>query len=87
MEFHNPWEAPGFFAKAHLHTHTTESDGKVSPAHAAEIFAKAREPKRLIVQPGGDHLMSSTHHQREFLRKAVLWFKRFLFKNPLPHFP
>ncbi len=37
MEFHNPWEAPGFFAKAHLHTHTTESDGKVSPAHAAEI--------------------------------------------------
>ncbi|MBD3173823.1 MAG: hypothetical protein GF320_01475 [Armatimonadia bacterium] len=37
MEFHNPWRAPGFWAKAHLHTHTTESDGNLSPAHVAEI--------------------------------------------------
>lgn len=64
-----------------------QADRIVPPAHAAEIFAKAREPKRLILQPGGDHLMSNAHHQREFLREAILWFKRFLFKNPLPHFP
>lgn len=31
MTFNNPWAAPGRFVKAHLHTHTTESDGKLAP--------------------------------------------------------
>ncbi|MFO7706627.1 MAG: alpha/beta fold hydrolase [Desulfobacterales bacterium] len=50
-----------------------EADRIVPQAHAAEILAKAREPKRLILQPGGDHLMSDARHQREFLREAVRW--------------
>jgi uncharacterized protein len=55
-----------------------EDDRTVPPAHAAEIFAKALEPKRLIVQPGGDHLMSNERHQQAFIREAILWFNRFL---------
>lgn len=55
-----------------------EADRIVAASHAREIFAGAREPKRLILQPGGDHLMSNERHQQEFIREAVLWFKRFL---------
>ncbi|MCU0560256.1 MAG: alpha/beta hydrolase [Desulfobacterales bacterium] len=60
-----------------------DADRLVPPSHAREIFANAQEPKRLILQPGGDHLMSGTHHQREFVREAARWFRRFL----LPDLP
>jgi alpha-beta hydrolase superfamily lysophospholipase len=55
-----------------------EVDLIVPPSHAREIFAGAQEPKRLIIQPGGDHLMSDTRHQSDFMREAVQWFRRFL---------
>lgn len=52
------------------------ADDEIVPlAHAHEIFAKAREPKRLIIQPGGDHRMSAESHQREFLSAAAGWFQ------------
>lgn len=37
MQFSNPWAEPGFFVKAHLHTHTTESDGKLPPEQVATV--------------------------------------------------
>lgn len=55
-----------------------EADLIVPPSHAREIFAGAQEPKRLIIQPGGDHLMSDTRHQSDFMREAAQWFRRFL---------
>ncbi len=55
-----------------------QADRIVPPAHAAEIFARAREPKRLILQPNGDHLMSDERHQQEFMRATVQWFQRHL---------
>jgi len=34
----NPWQAPGRWYKGNLHTHTTGSDGKVTPEQAMEFF-------------------------------------------------
>jgi uncharacterized protein len=55
-----------------------EDDETVPAAHAHEIFEAAREPKRLVLQPGGDHRMSGAAHQREFLSEAAAWFQRHL---------
>ena len=55
-----------------------EVDLIVPPSHAREIFAGVQEPKRLIIQPGSDHLMSDTRHQSDFMREAAQWFRRFL---------
>ena len=55
-----------------------EADLIVALSLAREIFAGAEEPKRLIIQPGGDHLMSDTRHQSVFMREAAQRFRRFL---------
>ncbi len=54
------------------------ADRIVPPAHAQEIYERAREPKRLILQAGGDHRMSAVIHQREFLAEAAGWFQRLM---------
>jgi len=53
-----------------------EADDVVPVAHAHEIFQRAAQPKRLVIQPRGDHLMSDPHHQLEFIREASLWLSR-----------
>ena len=50
-----------------------EADDLVPLSHAHEIFDHAAEPKRLLVQKGGDHLMRDATHQAEFIRAASLW--------------
>jgi alpha-beta hydrolase superfamily lysophospholipase len=50
-----------------------EADELVPLSHAHEIVGNAGEPKRLLVQKGGDHLMSAATHQKEFIREASLW--------------
>ena len=50
-----------------------EADPVVPVAHAREIHAAAAEPKRIVLQPGGDHLMSDPRHQEEFMRAALRW--------------
>jgi alpha-beta hydrolase superfamily lysophospholipase len=50
-----------------------DADDVVPVAHALEIFQRASQPKRLIIQPRGDHLMSDPHHQEVFIREASLW--------------
>jgi alpha-beta hydrolase superfamily lysophospholipase len=55
-----------------------EADEVVPVAHAHEIARRAAEPKRLILQAGGDHPMSDPRHQREFVRAAALWFRQAL---------
>jgi alpha-beta hydrolase superfamily lysophospholipase len=54
-----------------------EADNVVPFSDALEIYHKARNPKKLIRQPGGDHLMSNQTHQKQFIRQATLWFKSF----------
>jgi alpha-beta hydrolase superfamily lysophospholipase len=55
-----------------------DSDKIVSPTNAHEIFTKSNNPKKLILQKGGNHLMSNKKHQKDFLREAVNWFKKWL---------
>jgi alpha-beta hydrolase superfamily lysophospholipase len=58
-----------------------EADQVVPLAHAEEIFRRAKDPKKLIIQPKGDHRMSQTSHQQEFIQEASLWFHSRLIEN------
>jgi len=55
-----------------------DSDTVVPPANAHEIYTKSNNPKKLIIQKGGNHLMSNKKHQKDFLRETVSWFKKWL---------
>jgi alpha-beta hydrolase superfamily lysophospholipase len=54
-----------------------ETDNVVPFSDALEIYQKVQEPKKLIRQSGGDHLMSNPLHQKEFIRETALWFKTY----------
>jgi uncharacterized protein len=53
-----------------------EADDVVPVSHASEIFQASKEPKRLIIQKNGDHLMSAQQHQDEFIAEASKWLKK-----------
>jgi alpha-beta hydrolase superfamily lysophospholipase len=53
-----------------------EEDRVVPVAHAREIHVAVGEPKRLVLQPEGDHLMSDPLHQQDFMRASLSWFAR-----------
>lgn len=55
-----------------------DSDTVVPPTNAHEIYTKSGNPKKLIIQKGGNHLMSNKKHQKDFLRETVSWFKKWL---------
>ena len=55
-----------------------DSDTIVTPTNAHEIYTTSSNPKKLIIQKGGDHRMSKKKHQKAFLREAVNWFKEWL---------
>ena len=55
-----------------------DSDSIVPATNAHEIYTKSNNPKKLIIQKGGNHLMSNKKHQKDFLREAVNWFKKWL---------
>jgi len=55
-----------------------DSDRIVPPINAHEIYTKSGNPKKLIIQKGGNHPMSNKKHQKDFLRDAVNWFKKWL---------
>jgi alpha-beta hydrolase superfamily lysophospholipase len=55
-----------------------DSDDIVPPTNAHEIYTKSGHPKKLIIQKGGNHGMSNKKHQKDFLREAVNWFKKWL---------
>jgi uncharacterized protein len=52
-----------------------DSDDLIPPSDAQEIYEKAGDPKKLIIQKHGDHRMSDKTHQENFVRKSALWFK------------
>ncbi len=58
-----------------------DSDDVVHPSNAHEIYSKAGEPKKLIIQKGGDHRMSDKKHQDNFIQEAASWFKKWLEKR------
>jgi len=55
------------------------TDQVVSISNALELYEKAGDTKKLIVQENGDHLMSNKAHQKEFIHEPGLWFKNGLF--------
>jgi dipeptidyl aminopeptidase/acylaminoacyl peptidase len=48
-----------------------------------EIYARLGEPKRFIVQKGGDHFMSRHDDQIEFVREAAAWLAAALAPTPM----
>ena len=55
-----------------------EADDVVPISHGEEIYNFTNQPKKLIKQKQGDHPMSNIAHQKDFVREASLWFKRWL---------
>jgi alpha-beta hydrolase superfamily lysophospholipase len=53
----------------------SEDDEIVPCDHARQIFAAAREPKKLILFSGGDHRLSNPARQDEFLQACTAWFR------------
>ncbi len=51
-----------------------EADEVVPVAHAHRIFAASRNPKRLLINPGGDHRITDPDHQRAFIQACRDWF-------------
>lgn len=50
------------------------ADAVVPVGHGQEIYQQAKQPKRIIIQKGGDHPMSLPAHQRAFIRETAFWF-------------
>ncbi len=63
-----------------IHIFHGEHDAVVPLAHARNLYAESALPKRLTVQPAGDHRMSDPHHQTAFIRDSTDWFKASLFR-------
>ena len=53
-----------------------DSDELIPPLNAQKLYEEAGEPKKLIMQHGGDHRMRNREHQKAFIKEAVDWFKR-----------
>jgi alpha-beta hydrolase superfamily lysophospholipase len=54
-----------------------DADKTVPLSHGRDIHARSTAPKKLIVQRGGDHRMSASIHQEQFMTETVKWFARF----------
>ena len=50
------------------------ADSVVPVSNAHELFALAKEPKRLIIQKGGDHQMRKGKDQEQFEKEALAWY-------------
>lgn len=57
-----------------IHIFHGERDTVVPLAHARHLYANAALPKKLTIQPAGDHRMSNTVHQELFRKESVSWF-------------
>ncbi len=55
-----------------------EADEVVPVEHARKIYAASREPKRLLINPGGDHRVTDPRHQKTFIEACRNWFETLL---------
>jgi alpha-beta hydrolase superfamily lysophospholipase len=53
-----------------------QNDDIVPAGHAEIIYSLAQEPKKLVLQPGGDHPMSNPAHQQSFREQFIDWFQK-----------
>jgi len=52
-----------------------EKDEIVPIEHAQQIYQTSQTPKKLVIHEGGDHRLSNSVHQKDFLQKCVQWFR------------
>ncbi len=57
-----------------------DQDDIVPMSNGEVIYAKTNKPNKFIIQKGGDHRISSTEHQKEFLTESLNWYKKYLLK-------
>jgi alpha-beta hydrolase superfamily lysophospholipase len=55
-----------------------ENDEVVPLDHGRRIYSAARDPKQLIINPGGDHRVTRPEHQRTFVDACQNWFEHLL---------
>lgn len=53
-----------------------DADEVVPVSNGREIYAAAKDPKRLIIHRNGDHQMTSRKDQAQFEKEAIDWFLR-----------
>ena len=58
-----------------------EKDEIVPLSHARMLHSHASHPKKLTIQPGGDHRMGDPIHQAAFIRESVDWFFKGFFRK------
>ena len=54
------------------------SDEVVPPTHAQKLYEAAREPKRLEIIEGADHVFSQREHLKKVIDLSLEWFKKYL---------
>ena len=55
-----------------------EKDEIVPVEHANQIYLNSNEIKMLVIHEGGDHRMTHSIHQKDFLKKCLNWFRPML---------
>ncbi|MCP3940070.1 MAG: prolyl oligopeptidase family serine peptidase [Desulfobacteraceae bacterium] len=51
-----------------------DADEVIPISNAHDIYAHMQSPKKKVIQPGGDHQMTSKEHRAEFEKKMLDWF-------------
>jgi fermentation-respiration switch protein FrsA (DUF1100 family) len=55
-----------------------DKDETVPADHAERLYQKAREPKRLEIVRGADHIFSNPALRKKAIRYSLNWFKKHL---------
>ncbi len=55
-----------------------EADEVVPVEHARKIYGASHDPKRLLINPGGDHRVTNPRHQEIFIEACRNWFQTLL---------
>ena len=66
---------------SHLLVFHGDGDETVPVSHGRTIYGLADDPKKIIIQKGGDHRMSRTEHQEAFIYHAAYWYGTYLVKR------
>lgn len=75
---YRPVEAVGARAARRMLWLAVEGDTVVPADHSRRMHAAARDPKRLVVLPGGRHYAAYVEHQGTIVSEAVAWYEAHL---------
>jgi alpha-beta hydrolase superfamily lysophospholipase len=55
-----------------------DADSVVPYENALQIYKQAKDPKKLLTLPAGDHPLSDPNHQQTFMKNALNWFRQYI---------